>query len=163
MKKLAFALSLLSLTCFAEETPPEAQYTVGLGMGSLYSGIGANFGFISKIDMKYISAGCTEYSSRNGSSCGFGLGWITTDLFNADSNKHGFGIYASLVGEENYATLKNGKYDFHSNSIYGVGASYTFFMNGIDRSGMTLGASIHVTNADYEDNFGGFLTVGYQF
>jgi hypothetical protein len=36
-------------------------------------------------------------------------------------------------------------------------------MKGIDKSGITFGVSIHATNADFEDSYGGFFQVGYQF
>ncbi len=49
-------------------------------MGAIYSGLGANVSLLSKTDMKYISAGCVGYSSRYGSTCGFGAGWIVTLL-----------------------------------------------------------------------------------
>ena len=167
MKKLALLLPLLSLSCFAEENGQNKNYSVGIGMGAMYSGIGANISFISKNDLKYISAGCTEYSSLTGSSCGFGAGWIKTDLFDFNSNKHGFGVYVSSVGKESsysYTSTSNGvEYYRHENNIYGVGVSYTYFMNGIDHSGTTFGISVHATNADFESSYGGFFQVGYQF
>lgn len=167
MKKLVLLLPLLSLSCLAEENNQNKNYSVGLGVGAMYSGIGANISFVSKNDLKYISAGCTEYSSVTGASCGFGAGWIKTDLFNVDSNKHGFGVYVSSVGKEysySYTSTSNGvDYHRHEHNIYGVGVSYTYFMNGIDRSGTTLGLSVHATNADVKSRFNGFFQVGYQF
>jgi hypothetical protein len=167
LKKLALLLPLLSLNCFAEENDQDKSYSVGLGMGAMYSGIGANLSFVSENDLKYISAGCTEYSSITGASCGFGAGWIKTDLFGANSNKHGIGIYATLVGKEKYAsytsTTDGTEYYTHESNIYGAGVSYTYFMNGINKSGTTFGVSIHATNADFENSYGGFFQVGYQF
>jgi hypothetical protein len=163
LKKLALLLSLISISTFAEENYPKKQYSIGLGMGAPYSGLGANFSLLSKTDMKYVSLGCTEYSSRYGSSCGFGAGWIVTDLFDYDSNNHGLGVYVSKVGEERYATLVDGKFRYYEDDYYGVGISYTYFMNGIDKSGTTFGVSIHATNADYDARYGGLFQVGYQF
>ncbi|WP_231907350.1 hypothetical protein [Colwellia sp. PAMC 20917] len=74
MKKLILLLSVLSLNCIAEDIQLETKYSVGVGLGALYSGIGANFSLISENDMKYISGGCVEYSTRYGAGCGFGLG-----------------------------------------------------------------------------------------
>jgi hypothetical protein len=96
---------MLSLSCFAKENSQTENYSVGIGMGAMYSGIGANIALVSKNDFKYISAGCTEYSSAYGSECGFGIGWVTTDLFDFETNNHGFGIYAGMLGTERYATL----------------------------------------------------------
>ncbi len=167
MKKLALLLLLLSFNSFAEENNQDKDYSIGLGLGAMYSGIGANFSFVSKNDLKYISAGCTEYSSTTKASCGFGAGWIKTDLFDFNSNKHGFGLYVSSVGKEAYysytSTTDGVEYYRHENNIYGAGVSYTYFMNGIDQSGTTFGISIHATNADVEGNYGGFFQVGYQF
>ncbi len=50
-----------------------------------------------------------------------------------------------------------------SATTYGAGLSYTYFMNGINKSGTTFGVSIHATNSDFEDSYGGFFQVGYQF
>ena len=167
MKKLALLLPILSLNCFAENDMQDNNYSVGLGIGAMYTGIGANFSLVSKNDLKYISAGCVEYSSRTKGTCGLGLGWIKTDLFGANSNKHGFGVYVSLVGSESYVSYTSSsagdKSFIHDSDIYGAGVSYTYFMNGIDKSGTTFGLSIHATNADFEDSYGGFFQVGYQF
>ncbi len=167
MKKLLFLFTLLSLNCFAEENTQDKGYSIGIGIGAMYSGIGTNISFTSENDLKYISAGCTEYSSLRGSACGFGAGWITTGLFDSDSNKHGFGVYISSVGEEDYysytSTTDGVEYYRHENDIYGAGISYTYFTNGINHSGTTFGISIHATNADVEGSVGGFFQVGYQF
>jgi len=72
-----------------------------------------------------------------------------------------------LVGHESYvgytSTTEGVKAYFHDDDIYGAGISYTYFMNGINQSGTTFGASIHATNASVESKYGGFLQVGYQF
>lgn len=167
MKTLALLLAFLSLNCFAEEENHDKGFSIGLGLGSMYTGIGGNLSLMSEYDLKYVSIGCVEYSSRFGSTCGFGAGWTKTDLFDFDSNKHGFGVYISLVGHESYvgytSTTEGVKAYFHDDDIYGAGISYTYFMNGINQSGTTFGASIHATNASVESKYGGFLQVGYQF
>lgn len=154
---------MLSFSCFAEEYSQSKNYSVGLGMGAMYSGIGANIALVSKNDFKYISAGCTAYGSNNGAECGFGIGWVTADLFDFDTNNHGFGIYAGMLGEERYTTFKNNQYAFHENNYYGAGVSYTYFMNGINKPGATFGISFHATNAEYDGRYGAFLQLGYQF
>lgn len=163
MKKLALLLSFISISTFAEDDQSNKQYSIGLGMGAAYSGLGVNFSLLSKTDMKYISIGCIGYSSRYGSTCGFGAGWIVTDLFDFDSNNHGFGVYVTKAGHESYVTLENGIYRLNDNEYYGAGVSYTYFMNGIDTSGFTFGGSIHATNAEYDKNINSFIQVGYQF
>jgi|TARA_B110000211_G_scaffold219086_1_gene264539 hypothetical protein len=167
LRKLALLLPFLSLNCFAEDGMQDNNYSVGLGIGAMYAGLGTNFSLVSKNDLKYISAGCVEYNSSTKGTCGFGLGWIKTDLFDTNSNKHGFGLYVSLTGSESYVSYTSSSTrdeSFrHDSDIYGAGVSYTYFMNGIDEPGTTFGLSIHATNADFEDSYGGFFQVGYQF
>jgi len=160
LKKFILLLSLLPLSCLAAEESQTKNYSIGVGIGAMYSGIGANFSFVSENDLKFISAGCTAYGSTNGAECGVGIGWIKTDLFGADSNKHGFGIYGGSLGKEHRSPYPS---VFEEYDIYGAGVSYTYFMNGINKSGTTFGVSIHATNAQFEDNIGGFFQVGYQF
>jgi hypothetical protein len=81
-----------SFSCFAEENSQTENYSIGIGMGAMYSGIGANVAVVSKNDFKYMSAGCNAYSSANGSECDFSIGWVTTDLFDFATNNHSFGI-----------------------------------------------------------------------
>lgn len=163
MKKLVLLLTLISISAGADELGADKQYSVGVGIGAAYSGIGANVALVSKNDMKYISAGCVGYRSNDGSTCGFGVGWIVTDLFNSNSNKHGLGLYVTKAGHESYVSRQNGNLNIDENEYYGAGVSYTYFMNGIDKPGFTFGASVHATNADYEGSLGSFLQVGYQF
>jgi hypothetical protein len=163
LNKLILLLPMLSFSCFAEENSQTNNYSLGLGMGAMYSGLGANIALVSKNDFKYISAGCTAYGSTSGAECGFGVGWVTADLFDFEKNNHGFGIYAGMMGKESYTTFKNNQYSSHENNYYGVGISYTYFVNGINKSGVTFGISLHATNADYEGKGGGLFQVGYQF
>lgn len=161
MKKLVLVLSFISSSLIAQENTVDSQYSFGVGIGATYSGLGANFALLSKTDMKYASVGCVEYSSRYGSTCGFGIGWIVTDLFASNSNKHGFGIYATKAGHEVYATTEN--VNIRENDYYGAGVSYTYFMNGINKPGLNFGISAHATNAKYDEKINGFLQIGYQF
>lgn len=161
MKKLVLVLSIISGSLIAQESTFDSQYSVGVGMGAAYSGLGANFALLSNTDMKYVSVGCVEYSSRYGSTCGLGIGWIVTDLFDSDSNKHGLGVYATKAGHEVYATTEN--FNIKENEYYGAGVSYTYFMNGINKPGLNFGISAHATNAKHEEKINGFLQVGYQF
>lgn len=161
MKKLVLVLSFISCSLIAQESTFDSQYSVGIGMGAAYSGLGANVALLSRNDMKYVSVGCVEYNSRFGSICGLGIGWIVTDLFDSNSNKHGLGVYATKAGHEAYVTSEN--FIIKDNEYYGAGLSYTYFMNGINKPGFNFGISAHVTNAKYEEKINGFLQIGYQF
>tara|TARA_R110002111_G_scaffold41635_1_gene77065 strand:- start:630 stop:1142 length:513 start_codon:yes stop_codon:yes gene_type:complete len=158
---LSLSLSL-SLNAIAEENS-EQRYSLGLGFGSAYSGVGANFASISQHEMKYISAGCTKISSSHSSTCGFGLGWIKTDLFDVDNDKHGIGIYIGKVDEETEAIYNQDIYTTKKQDVYGAGISYTYFKDGLLASDLNYGVSFHVTNAEYDDNHGWYFQLGYQF
>ena len=84
--------------------------------------------------MKYVSTGCVSYSSYSGSACGLGVGWIKTDLFNTDSNKHGFGAYIGVVGKDSNQSSFSRK----NSAKYGIGLGYHYFLNGISESGLKL-------------------------
>lgn len=161
ISRLLLITLLFSGSVLASES--EKSTSFGLGLGAIYSGIGGNFAFVSDTDMKYVSLGCTSYSSNGGSSCGAGLGWIKTDLFSADSNKHGLGFYIGKVDEDRKASVVNGRLKFDDQAVYGLGLSYTYFASGINASGFNIGISLHKTNSDYDSGLGAFWQVGYQF
>jgi hypothetical protein len=163
LKKLVLVLSFISGSLIAQESTVDSQYSVGVGAGAAYSGLGVNFALVSDSDMKYISVGCVEDSSIYGSTCGIGAGWIVTDLFNSNSNKHGLGVYVTKAGSERYAYLDDNGFNFDEKQYYGAGISYNYFMNGINKSGFNFGISAHGTNAKYDEKINGFLQVGYQF
>ena len=163
MKTLVLVLSVISGSLMAQENKVDSHYSVGVGMGAAYSGLGANFAVLSNTDMKYVSVGCVEYSSWYGSTCGVGAGWIITDLFNSNSNKHGVGVYVTKAGSESEAYLTDNGYRFVEKQYYGAGVSYTYFTNGINKPGFNVGISAHATNAKYDEKINGFLHVGYQF
>ncbi len=79
MKKLLLLLPLLSFNSFAGEDKQDKNYSIGLGIGAMYSGVGANFSFVSETDLKYISAGCVEYSSITKATCGFALAHMISE------------------------------------------------------------------------------------
>ena len=103
--------------------------------------------------MKYISAGCYSYSTANGSVCGAGIGWIKTNLFGLQTNKHGFGAYLGTVGTE------RSLYD--DKAANGLAISYNYFLRGIDKPGFNFGASF--VYSDDLDSGKMILQAGYQF
>lgn len=168
MKNITMVLLLVSVSAATTAEEQSNRFSAGLGIGSVFSGLGANAAFISETDMKYLSAGCVKFSSLHGSTCGFGAGWIKTDLFDTNSDKHGFGLYTSIVDSEHKQSLTfyndgSVKTFDHYSDILGIGLSYTYFSNGISRPGFHYGISVHGTNAEYNGKVGGFLQIGYQF
>lgn len=149
LAKLLFVILLL----ISNQVLGEERYSLGLGVGTSYSGLGANISKISDDDMKYVSAGCLAYSTRSGSVCGGGIGWIKTGMFGMKSNKHGLGGYLGVVG--------SGRQSNGYKPDYGVGFGYHYFLRGIDKPSFNFGASL----AKGKDERGVYilLQAGYQF
>jgi hypothetical protein len=131
------------------------NYTFGAGAGSFYSGLGVNAGIQSKTDLKYASFGCVSYSALYGNTCGVGVGWVKTDIFDFQTPKHGTSLYFGIVGSE---------YDnFDRDAIYGAGLGYHYFLRGINKSGLNIGFTITAGNENDGMAIGGMFQVGYQF
>jgi hypothetical protein len=131
------------------------NFTFGVGLGSLNSGLGFNVGTQSKTDFKYFSAGCMSYSSLYGETCGVGVGWVKTDIFDFQTLKHGASLYIGIIGSE-YD-------DFDHEAIYGAGLGYHYFFRGIGESGANIGFTMTAGNEVDGMGIGGLLQVGYQF
>jgi hypothetical protein len=149
------AIFCLSILFFNTSVLAENNFTAGIGMGSLYAGIGLNFGIQSSTDFKYISSGCVSYSSMNGSTCGFGLGYMTTELVDYQSNKHAANFYIGMVGSE--------RDNFDDKALYGAGIGYSYFFSGINKSGGNIGFTVVSAKKSDGLEIGGMLQIGYQF
>lgn len=150
-KSFLFPVALV----ISSSTLANDNFTFGIGAGSLYSGLGVNAGIQSKTDLKYISVGCVSYSSIYGETCGVGIGWVKTDVFDFQTPKHGASLYVGIVGDE---------YDnFDRKAIYGAGLGYHYFFNGINNSGVNLGFTILAGNENDGIGMGGMFQLGYQF
>ena len=154
-KTLLLPLALLtSFQVLAEEE--QSDFTFGVGLGSLYSGLGANFGVRTDTDFKYVSAGCMAYSTLYGEACGVGVGWVNTDTFDFQTSNHGIGYYLGIVGSER-------EYYSDYKPVYGAGLGYHYFFNGINNSGFNVGVT-GVVGVDHNSiGFGTLLQIGYQF
>ena len=128
----------------------------GLGVGSLYNGLGVNAAFMSPENLKFVAFGCTEFShsSHGGTdgTCGVGVGWIKSDILTKKNDKHGIGLHFGL----NYDTRDN---DFEPV----LSIPYVFFFKGIDSKGLNIGAAPLVAWESGDAKFGLFLQIGYQF
>lgn len=154
--KIITKLLLLPLTlALSYQAIANDTFTFGLGVGSLYSGVGVNAGVRSKTDFKYISAGCVSYSSIYGETCGVGAGWVKTDIFDFQTPKHGVSLYIGIVDSEYN--------NFDHNAIYGVGLGYHYFFKGIGQPGLNLGFTITAGNENDGLGMGGMFHIGYQF
>jgi hypothetical protein len=117
--------------------------------------VGVNIGLKSETDLKYLSAGCVSYSSHSGEACGAGIGWVKTDLFEGQTNKHGASLYLGIVGSSNSY--------FNNDPVYGFGVGYHYFFNGIGDSGTNLGLTFVAGDDDRNTKTAVMLQLGYQF
>jgi hypothetical protein len=163
LKNFMLCMALVAMPVVAVAKDEDSKFSAGVGMGAAYAGIGANVALVSDHDMKYLSAGCVAFGVSYGATCGFGAGWIVTDLFNADANRHGWGMFATKAGNERYIEFIDDDFIYFENDYYGAGVSYTYFMNGIGEPGFNFGISMLATNAKYDEKINGFLQFGYQF
>ncbi len=149
-KSLLFSIVL----ALSPQSLADNNYTLGLGVGTIYGGLGMNVGVQSDVDIKYVSAGILQISGSN-TTYGLGLGWITTDLFDFQSKNHGINIYVGAVGTEN---------SFYGHDpIYGGGLGYSYFFSGIDKSGFNIGFTLLAGKGNEENETGAFIQAGYQF
>ena len=155
MKIKKLAIFCLSTLLFNTSVTAEDNFTAGIGLGSLYGGIGINLGLQSSTDFKYISAGCVSFSSLYGETCGFGIGYMTTALFDYQSNKHASNFYVGIVGTK--------RAHYYEKALYGVGLGYSYFFSGIDKSGANIGFSLTGAKVNDDLELGSMLQLGYQF
>ena len=132
------------------------QISLVLGVGAPYAGLGGNISMVSEKELKYLALGCmARYENSNGSSgnaCGVGIGWMWTDL----TKKHGLGLYAGPVSARRLSVDD-------VDTIYGLGASYTYFFNDAGKRGFQLGATPALGREGGERKGYLLLNFGYQF
>jgi hypothetical protein len=156
-----FGTLLISLLLwFSSPLQADGPLSIGVGTGSLYSGLGINLAWRDNHSLRYVAAGCValHYFSGSGWSdaCGIGVGWIDTRILPQDGTKHGVGLYfgpVSYLGEH-YAM--NG-------TLYGTGLSYQYFYQGISATGWNLGAAIAAGRDERNYKSVLFIQAGYQF
>lgn len=164
MKNFLGVLLVCSASGFSAESQANNDLQFGLGLGAQYAGLGANISLVSEKDATYVALGCVRFQpDHNDATCGASIGYINTEWLSDTSNKHGVGLHAGIMGSErttpNMAFIKH-EYD----GLYGVGVGYTYFSNGINDNGFTLGVSVHQTLEDTNDDKNSILLqLGYQF
>lgn len=148
---LAFLALFRSVASFADN-----EVSFGVGVGSLYSGIGVNAALKGDSHIGYVSAGCIGigYSDNSGwiLPCGIGAGWIWTNLLTKTNNRHGLGLYAGPVGVN-----KNDK------ARYGIGVTYVYFLQGVNTKGWNVGITQAVGKENGNTKGSLLINVGYQF
>ena len=136
------------------------RLSVGIGVGSPYSGLGLNLSLVNEREFKFMSVGCmARYEGNDGESgnaCGVGIGWLRSDWFSDAPSKHALGAYIGPVtGERPNAN--------DIDVVYGVGAIYSYFISGSGRPGVQLGISPAIGRANGETEGVLLWHLGYQF
>ena len=156
--RLSIAVALMTLAVSLSQAGERNSF--GLGVGSIYSGLGANYGFIRGDAFSFLSIGCIAlgYSETNGliAPCGPGAGWIKTNLI-GENNKHGIGIYVGPIAANEGSTLDKDK------TVYGIGMPYVFFFKEDFAPGWNIGITPVVGHWDGKTKGGVILQLGYQY
>lgn len=157
MIKLVSVCFLLGVYAVSPCLADDSVYSVGLGVGALYNGLGVNAASLRGSDMKYLSLGCMgfAYSSSEGkrSNCGVGIGWIRSDILSGD-DRHGLGMHLGLT--------RNNDVDDHETEKF-LGLSYNYFFNGMPNAGWNVGLTPILRWRNDEARGGILLNLGYQF
>ena len=150
--------------------PTLAESHIGVGLGVLYNGIGINYSKSTENGLAFGAVGCigisisgssstsdgatTRESESIETSCGVGIGFVSTELF--QSKKHTIGASAGL----NYNTGISGNSGLEWNVI----PHYVYFLNGVKNRGINLGIGGVLTYRDSGfDDPGLLLNVGFHF
>jgi hypothetical protein len=159
MNRITCAALAAGLSLFVADTSADERYSFGLGIGTMYAGLGANVAWLSDNNFSYLTVGCIgvvhDRDGPDDGACGAGIGWLRKNVFSSLSEKHGFGFHLGPVS----TALGGTKVD----AIYGVGATYAYFSNGVGQRGFVLGAtpSLGRKHGDMKAYFS--LNLGYQF
>jgi hypothetical protein len=164
MKKLIPLLLAFPLSVFAEPGNDDPYVTISMGVGMQYGGLGINLTRVSDHDLKYLSVGWLGQNANDDNFIGLTVGWLRTDLFNLDSNRHGFGISLGRIGWEQIdEQVGNGEYIEHDRYVYGVGLDYVYFSKGIGRPGKKYGVSLIRVDSETTPSVGIGFSMGYRF
>ncbi len=162
-------LIISTFTLLALTSTVKADTTWGVGVGPMYNGLGLNIGKTTESTFAYSALGCQSVTTGTSSdsntnendgesNCGVGFGYISQSIFK--SNRHGLGLNLGV----SYNTAEQ-------QTEWRLRPGYHFFVNGIDKRGLNLGAGTVFyydteKSNDINDNtdvISLFLNIGYQF
>lgn len=142
-------LLAVPLPSFAEE------FSFGIGLGSLYNGLGVNFGISKDKSLRYLALGCIGGSSSDEGDfsgiCGIGAGYIKSGVFKL-SPEHTLGGMISVNHDE--------KNDVRETF---VGLSYHYMFSKDPAYGWGIGLTPGVIFRDSSEDAHFMLNLGYQF
>lgn len=163
MSKIVHALLLTWILSVPNIALAESQISVGVGLGSMYSGLGVNVSLYEDNNIKYLSYGCfafeTDTNGNKNSACGLGLGFLKSGIL-SEGNKHTVGLHFGAIAAKR-SWGQNG--DSLLDTVYGIGIPYAFFPNGLSGKGLNVGITPSIGN--YKGDALGkiLLQIGYQF
>jgi len=145
-----------------------ADTTFGVGVGSLYNGLGLNFGRTGNTSLMFGSLGCMGGSSSRSkntagdivthdnsyeTNCGVGLGYINMSLL--PGNNHGLGLSLGYTYDTD---------DISGGSEYHVMPGYHYSFSGVGQRGLSLGFSARITRSEQDTADPRLIfNLGYQF
>ena len=165
-KTLLAALVVVALPCSAAS----ADTTFGLGAGSLYNGLGLNFGRTAGTSLAYGALGCVGFSTSDSetrgsdgsverdssydTNCGLGAGYVSTAVLSG--NRQGLGLSLGFT----YDTDE----DNDGGAQWRLTPSYHFFFSGVDRRGVVLGIGPQLVLRERGSNgVVPMINLGFQF
>jgi len=150
-------LFVILLLCSASASNKANEYSLGFGKGSMYTGLGLNYGRVSNKSFSYLSVG--TYVLGYGSSIGllydygFSSGYLSTRYSKNNRNAIGVNIGVSYAKPS---------YQYEGSS-FKAGIDYYHFFSGLGNRGWVLGVGVMIQIFGDEYSFGGPLNIGYQF
>lgn len=143
----------------------ESQVSIGVGLGSIYSGLGINVSLYEDNDIKYLSYGCfavvTDTNGNRDSACGLGLGFLKAGIL-SKGNKHTVGLHLGAIAAAR-SLGKNGDGYGSLDTVYGIGVPYVFFPSGLSDKGFNVGITPSIGNYKGDTLRRLLLQIGYQF
>lgn len=162
MKKII----MIAIACLLSITTAHAraEASFGIGMGSLFGGLGVNLAGKTEHNIFYGAVGCyaiifSEHKDQS-DTCGPSVGWLTEAWWN---NKVMLGIYGGNVGVYNDKYRKNFTTEDRYRTDYGVGLSLQYFRSGHTERSVVFGSSLGAGFSDDKNHLHLSFTVGYQF
>ena len=155
MKKYFILIVLLIAVHATRAMCQEEEYSLSIGLGPLYSGLGVGYRTSLHELNQYFSIGCPSLGYGSGSGwlfrCGVGYS-ILANL--TESKQHSLGFNVGVL----YRSLSH-----ESGMEYLAGVFYTYFFNAADREGWSMQLGPGVSYFDNEYTPVSFFGFGYQY
>lgn len=154
--RIYLTVLIFVITAYASQAmSKEKQYSISVGLGPIYNGLGIGFRTPLNKMNQYISLGCQSlgYGSHSGWLYRCGVGYsVVANL--TKSKQHSLGLNVDI--------LYNGMSQ-ESGMEYLAGIFYTYFFNAADSEGwnMQIGPGVSYFHSNFTPV--SFFGVGYQY